>query len=75
MTFIAILLIIAAVLLIALVMIQNPKGSGFNTAFGGAQAANQIFGSAKSGDILEKATWALAGVVTICCIVFVYMIK
>jgi len=38
-------------------MIQNPKGGGLSSAFGGG---NQIMGARKTSDFLEKATWTLA---------------
>ncbi|HRD83274.1 MAG TPA: preprotein translocase subunit SecG, partial [Saprospiraceae bacterium] len=47
------------ILLMIAVLIQNPKGGGVDSTFGGAQA-NQMFGAAKSSDFIEKATWGLA---------------
>jgi preprotein translocase subunit SecG len=41
------------------VLIQNPKGGGVDSTFGG-QSANQMFGAAKSTDFVEKLTWYLA---------------
>ena len=38
-------------------MVQNPKGSGISSAFGGG---NQIMGARKTSDFLEKTTWTLA---------------
>ena len=38
-------------------MIQNPKGWGLSSAFGGG---NQIMGARKTSDFLEKTTWTLA---------------
>ena len=38
-------------------MIQNPKGGGLSSAFGGG---NQIMGARKTTDFLEKTTWTLA---------------
>lgn len=55
-----ILIAIISTFLIIIVLVQNPKGGGLNSAFGGAQSANQIIGAANSTDILEKITWALA---------------
>jgi preprotein translocase subunit SecG len=40
-------------------MVQNPKGGGLNSAFGGTAEAQKIMGAARSTDILEKATWIL----------------
>tara|TARA_B100001250_G_scaffold391418_1_gene392253 strand:+ start:485 stop:751 length:267 start_codon:yes stop_codon:yes gene_type:complete len=38
-------------------MVQNPKGGGLSSAFGGG---NQIMGARKTSDFLEKTTWILA---------------
>ena len=58
-TSLTILIALICVLLIAAVLIQNPKGGGVDSTFGGNQA-NQMFGAAKSTDFIEKATWVLA---------------
>lgn len=52
-----VLIIIVSLLIMAVVLIQNPKGGGLGAGFGGA--ANNIVGAQKSGDIVEKATWYL----------------
>ena len=58
-TFITILIALICVLLMVAVLIQNPKGGGVDSTFGG-QSANQLFGAAKSTDFIEKLTWGLA---------------
>lgn len=50
------------------VLIQNPKGGGVDSTFGGAQA-NQMFGAAKSSDFIEKLTWGLAAALFVLCLV------
>ena len=60
-TLLMILLIIASILLIAVVFIQNPKGGGIND-FG---ASTQIGGVQRTTDFIEKATWSLGAVVVI----------
>ena len=50
------------------VLIQNPKGGGIDSTFGG-QGANQMFGAAKSTDFIEKITWGLAASLFILCII------
>src|ERR1700752_1994028 len=52
-----ILTIIACVLLILVVLIQDSKGGGLSSSFGGS---NQILGVRRTTDFLEKATWVLA---------------
>ncbi|HAQ39063.1 MAG TPA: preprotein translocase subunit SecG [Saprospirales bacterium] len=58
-TFMVILIALVSVMLIAVILIQNPKGGGIDATFGG-QGANQMFGAAKSTDFIEKLTWGLA---------------
>jgi preprotein translocase subunit SecG len=72
-TALTVLIAIIGVLLILAVLIQNPKGGGVDTTFGGNQA-NQMFGAAKSADFIEKATWYLAAALIILCIVTTLMV-
>ncbi|MBU6324937.1 MAG: preprotein translocase subunit SecG [Bacteroidetes bacterium] len=46
--------IIVAILLMLIVLIQNPKGGGIASNF---SAGNSILGVAKTSDIVEKITW------------------
>tara|TARA_R110002020_G_scaffold114593_4_gene263624 strand:- start:15290 stop:15586 length:297 start_codon:yes stop_codon:yes gene_type:complete len=40
-------------------MVQNPKGGGLSSSFGGG--GNQVVGGVKkTGDFLDKSTWTLA---------------
>lgn len=66
--FITVLIAIIGFLLIAIVLIQNPKGGGVDANFGG-QAANQIFGASNSIDFVEKLTWGLAAALFALCII------
>jgi preprotein translocase subunit SecG len=68
-----ILIALVSILLIGAVLIQNPKGGGVDSTFGGTQA-NQMFGAAKSADFIEKATWYLAIALFVLCIVTTLMI-
>ena len=65
----AVLIAIVSVFLMAAVLIQNPKGGGIDPTFGGQ--AQQLFGAARSTDFIEKATWVLAGVLVVLCVVAV----
>ena len=42
-----------------IVLVQNPKGGGLSSSFGGG-SGNQIMGAKHTTDFLEKATWTLA---------------
>jgi len=55
-----------AFLLITIVLIQNPKGGGIDSTFGG-EKANRALGVAQSGSIIEKLTWGLAIVMFLAC--------
>src|SRR5256885_16293208 len=62
-TLITILIIIACILLMIVVLIQNPKGGGLGQTFGGI--SNQFLGVQRTTDFLEKGTWVLIGAVAI----------
>ena len=68
-----ILIAIVSLLLMGAVLIQNPKGGGVDSTFGG-NSANQMFGAAKSADFIEKATWYLAAALFILCIITTLMV-
>lgn len=40
-------------------MVQNPKGGGLSSSFGGG-GSQQLGGVKKTGDFLDKSTWVLA---------------
>ncbi|MBO4849750.1 MAG: preprotein translocase subunit SecG [Prevotella sp.] len=52
-----ILILIAALLMIGIVLIQESKGGGLSSNF---SAGNQLAGVRKTTDFIEKATWGLA---------------
>lgn len=56
---ITILIILICLLIMAVVLIQNPKGGGLGAGFGGG-TANIMGGVKQTTDFLEKATWTLA---------------
>jgi preprotein translocase subunit SecG len=57
-TVITILILLVCVFLALIILIQNPKGGGLSSSFGGV--GNQILGASRSADVVVKATWALA---------------
>lgn len=67
-TALTIIITINCLLLMAIVLIQNPKGGGVDSTFGGS-SANQMFGAAKSTELIEKLTWGLAASLFILCII------
>ncbi|MEE9437783.1 MAG: preprotein translocase subunit SecG [Saprospiraceae bacterium] len=67
-TTLTIIIALNCILLMAVVLVQNPKGGGIDSTFGGA-GANQMMGAAKSTDFIEKLTWGLAIVLFVLCII------
>jgi preprotein translocase subunit SecG len=67
-TGLTILTALVCLLLMGAVLIQNPKGGGIDSTFGGS-SANQVFGAAKSTDFIEKITWYLAIALFALCII------
>lgn len=62
MTWLLIIAIIVSVLLMLVILVQNPKGGGLASNF---SQGNQIFGVEKTTDIVEKITWIGAGLIVI----------
>lgn len=56
----AILIALISVLLVLIVMVQNPKGGGLNSSFGSSGSGNQLFGVQRTNNFLDKSTWALS---------------
>ena len=53
-----VLILVIAVFLILIIMVQNPKGGGLSSSFGGG--AQSLGGVQKTTSFLDKATWTLA---------------
>jgi preprotein translocase subunit SecG len=73
-TLLTILIALVCILLMLVVLIQNPKGGGVDSTFGGS-GANQMFGAAKSTELIEKITWGLAVALFALCIVTAIMVN
>jgi len=71
-TLFSIIIIIASILLIFVVFIQNPKGGGLSSDFG---AASQLGGVQKTNDFIDKTTWSLAGLIAVLSIVLTIKMK
>ena len=57
------LIIFLSFLLILIIMVQNPKGGGLSSSFGGD--TRQIGGVKKTTDFLDKTTWILASLILV----------
>ena len=69
-TLLIVLILVASVLMILAVLVQNPK-SGMASNFG---ASNQVMGVRQTADFLEKFTWGAAVVVLVLSLVFTIFI-
>ena len=67
-TFIIILTVFVAILLVIVVLIQKSKGGGLASNFAGS---NQIMGVRRTNDFIEKATWTLACIMALLSIIAV----
>ena len=65
-TLFVILIVIAAILMIGIVLIQESKGGGLSSSFAGY---NQVAGVRKTTDFIEKATWTLAAAMVVISII------
>ena len=64
-TVIVILILVVSVLLGLVVLVQNSKGGGLISNFG---SANQMMGVRQTTDFLEKATWTMAVILVVLCL-------
>ncbi len=71
-TVIVILILVVSVLLGLVVLVQNSKGGGLISNFG---SANQMMGVRQTTDFLEKATWTMAIILVVLCLVSSMTIK
>ncbi len=69
-TLFVILIVIAALLMIGIVLIQESKGGGLASNFA---SYNQIGGVRKTTDFIEKTTWGLAIAMVVISIVCAYV--
>jgi len=66
-TVVAVIHIIACLLLIALVLLQDPKATGGSTMFGGTGSSN-VIGATGGASLLQKMTRYAAIVFGVCCL-------
>lgn len=71
-TLFSIIIILASILLIFVVFVQNPKGGGLSSDLG---SAHQLGGVKKTNDFIEKATWTLASTIMLVSIILTITTK
>ncbi|MDO4159547.1 MAG: preprotein translocase subunit SecG [Prevotellaceae bacterium] len=69
-TLFVILIVLAALLMIGIVLIQESKGGGLASNF---SSSNQIMGVRKTTDFIEKATWGLAIAMVVLSVICAYV--
>ena len=68
-TLLLVLIILAAILMVGIVLIQESKGGGLASNFA---SYNQIGGVRKTTDFIEKMTWGLAAAMVVISILCAY---
>jgi preprotein translocase subunit SecG len=68
---VSVLILIACILLVLVVLVQNSKGGGLAANFG---STGQIMGVRKTADFLEKTTWSLAIALLALCLISILVI-
>jgi preprotein translocase subunit SecG len=56
------IIIFLSVLMVLIVLVQNPKGGGLASSF---SSSNQFMGVKRTADFIEKATWGFAAAIMI----------
>ena len=71
-TILTILIVLAAILLTAVVLLQNGKGEGMASNF---TSANQTLGVRQTADILEKVSWGLVTFILVVSIITSFTVR
>ena len=69
-TLFVILIVVAAILMIGIVLIQESKGGGLSSSFAGY---NQVAGVRKTTDFIEKTTWGIAAAMVVISVFCAYV--
>ena len=69
-TLFVVLIVLAALMMIGIVLIQESKGGGLSSNF---SSSNQIMGVRKTTDIVEKTTWGLAIAMVVFSVICAYV--
>ncbi len=69
-TLFVILIVLASILMIGIVLIQESKGGGLASNF---SSSNSIMGVRKTNDVVEKATWVLAVSMVVLSVICAYV--
>ena len=72
--FITVICIILAIVIIAMVLLQQGKGSDLGSAFGGG-SSDSLFGPLGPSNFLSQLTWGLTAIFFILCLTLAYLSK
>lgn len=73
-TFLIILIALIAVLMTLVVLLQSGQGGGL-AGIGGGGATRQVLGNRQAPDLLERATWTLAALFIVLCLLTNFAIE
>ncbi len=68
-TLFVVLIVLASILMIGIVLIQESKGGGLSSQF---SSSNQFMGVRKTTDLVEKITWGLAAAMVVISVICAY---
>ena len=71
-TILTVLIVLASLLLIGVVLLQNGKGEGMASNF---TSANQTLGVRQTADILEKVSWGLVTFILVVSIITSFTVR
>lgn len=74
-TFLTVVHLLVAVVLILFVLLQDPKGGGAMGVFGGGSSSTSVFGSTGAGNVLTSVTKGAAILFALSCIGLTYLIS
>ena len=69
-TLFVVLIVLASILMIGIVLVQESKGGGLASNF---SSTNSIMGVRKTTDLVEKATWGLAAAMVVFSVICAYV--
>ena len=70
-TLLIVLIVLAALLMVGVVLIQESKGGGLSSQFGDYK---KLIGVTNTTNIVERTTWVLAALIVVICVACSYFI-
>lgn len=70
-TLLIVLIVLAALLMVGVVLIQESKGGGLSSQFGDIK---KYVGIRKTTDFVERTAWNLAGIMVVICVACSFVI-